>query len=86
MADKKKLPFFELLRQGWRPYLKLARYMKPYRGRFVFGLVCGVAAGMLNGVFPLVVKVVGERIFPSGQSPNTYKMLMSSGPGFRARY
>ena len=80
MADKKKLPFFELLRQGWRPYLKLARYMKPYRGRFVFGLICGVAAGMLNGVFPLVVKVVGERIFPTGQNPNTYKMLMSSGP------
>jgi ATP-binding cassette, subfamily B, bacterial MsbA len=80
MADKKKLPFFELLRQGWRPYLNLARYMKPYRGRFVFGLVCGVAAGMLNGVFPLVVKVVGEKIFPTGQNPNTYKMLMSSGP------
>ena len=80
MADKKKLPFFELLRQGWRPYLKLARYMKPYRGRFVFGLICGVAAGMLNGVFPLVVKVVGEKIFPTGQNPNTYKMLMSSGP------
>ena len=80
MADKKKLPFFELLRQGWRPYLKLARYMKPYRGRFVFGLICGVAAGMLNGVFPLVVKVVGEKIFPSGQNPNTYKVLMSSGP------
>jgi subfamily B ATP-binding cassette protein MsbA len=80
MADKKKLPFFELLRQGWRPYLKLARYMKPYRGRFVFGLICGVAAGMLNGVFPLVVKVVGEKIFPTGQNPNTYKVLMSSGP------
>ena len=79
MADKKKLPFFELLRQGWRPYLKLAQYMKPYRGRFVFGLICGVAAGMLNGVFPIVVKVVGEKIFPTGQNADTYKMLTSSG-------
>ena len=25
--------------------------MKPYRTRFVIGLLCGVAAGMLNGVF-----------------------------------
>ena len=65
MAEKRKLSFFELLRQGWAPYLKLARYMKPYRGRFVFWPVCGVAAGMLNGVFPLVVKIVGEKIFPA---------------------
>jgi hypothetical protein len=34
---------------------------------------------MLNGVFPLVVKIVGEKIFPTGQNPNAYKMLMSSG-------
>jgi subfamily B ATP-binding cassette protein MsbA len=86
MAEKKKVRFVELLRQGWRPYLKLAGYMKPYRFRFFFGLLCGVAAGMLNGVFPLVVKVVGEKIFPSGQNPDAYKMLMSSsgqgsGPG-----
>ncbi len=67
MPEKKKLSFFELLRQGWKPYWALAQYMKPYRGRFVIGLLCGVAAGMLNGVFPLVVKLVGEKIFPSGQ-------------------
>src|SRR6478736_5839202 len=85
MPEKKKLPFFELLRQGWRPYWTLAQYMKPYRSTFVIGLLCGVAAGMLNGVFPLVVKLVGEKIFPSGQDPNAYKLVMSgaqdSGPG-----
>ena len=74
MPEKKKLPFFELLRQGWRPYWTLAQYMKPYRSTFVIGLLCGVAAGMLNGVFPLVVKLVGEKIFPSGQDPNAYKL------------
>jgi subfamily B ATP-binding cassette protein MsbA len=86
MAEKKKLPFFELLRQGWRPYRKLAGYMKPHRSRFIFGLTCGVVAGMLNGVFPLVLKIVGEKIFPGGQSPGSYKMLVpgnvqDSGPG-----
>ena len=85
MPEKKKLPFFELLRQGWRPYWTLAQYMKPYRSRFVVGLLCGVAAGMLNGVFPLVVKLVGERIFPAGQDPNAYKLAITagqdSGPG-----
>jgi subfamily B ATP-binding cassette protein MsbA len=85
MPEKKKLPFFELLRQGWRPYWTLAQYMKPYRSTFVIGLLCGVAAGMLNGVFPLVVKMVGEKIFPTGQNPNAYKLAMTggsdSGPG-----
>jgi hypothetical protein len=86
MAEKKKLPFLELLRQGWRPYLTLAGYMKPYRSRFVFGLLCGVAAGMLNGVFPLVIKLVGDRLFPPGQMPSAYKVLspvatQDAGPG-----
>ena len=75
MAEKKQLPFFELLRQSWRPYLKLGGYMKPYRTQFIFGLICGVAAGALNGVFPLVVKIVGEKIFPGGlSSSNIYRM------------
>jgi subfamily B ATP-binding cassette protein MsbA len=86
MADKQKLPFFELLRQSWRPYLKLWAYMKPYSGQFTFGLLCGVAAGMLNGVFPLVVKIVGEKIFPTGSKPDVYQMAFpgsaqDSGPG-----
>ena len=89
MAEKKKLSFFELLRQGWGPYLKLAAYMRPYRRRFILGLVCGVAAGMLNGVFPLVVKIVGDRLFPGGTNPGSYKMLMAgnvqeSGPGIQS--
>ena len=86
MAEKTKLPFLELLRQGWKPYLTLAGYMKPYRKRFVLGLLCGVAAGMLNGVFPLVIKLVGDKLFPSGQMPSAYKVLSpvtgeGSGPG-----
>ena len=79
MPEKKKLPFFELLRQGWRPYWTLAQYMKPYRSTFILGLLCGVAAGMLNGVFPLVVKLVGEKIFPSGHNPDVYKLVMQGG-------
>ena len=86
MAEENRRPSLKLLREGWRPYCKLAKYMKPYRSRLIFGLVCGVVAGMLNGVFPLVVKIVGEKIFPGGQSPGSYKLMMAgtgqnSGPG-----
>jgi subfamily B ATP-binding cassette protein MsbA len=69
MADsnKKKLPLPELVRQLWRPYLNIAQYLIPYRKRFAMGLIFGVLAGVLNGAFPLVVKIVGEKLFPGGQ-------------------
>ncbi len=68
MADpkKKKLPLPQLIRQLWRPYLALAAYLRPYKARFTLGLVFGVLAGLLNGVFPLVIKFVGEKAFPGG--------------------
>ena len=68
MADpkKKKIPFPQLVRQLWGPYLALASYLKPYKSRFTMGLVFGVLAGLLNGVFPLVIKVVGDKAFPEG--------------------
>ncbi|MEI8311258.1 MAG: ABC transporter ATP-binding protein [Verrucomicrobiota bacterium] len=82
---KEKLPFFQLLRAFWAPYLRLAKYLKPYKKRFVMGLVFGILAGVLNGVFPLVIKKAGEAILPPGQSVgNPTQMLksgMDSGPG-----
>ncbi|MDD5198598.1 MAG: ABC transporter ATP-binding protein [Terrimicrobiaceae bacterium] len=86
MADPKtkKLPLPELIRRLWKPYLALAAYLKPYRGRFVAGLVCGVVAGLLNGVFPLVIGIVGKAFPGGGQSMLKLNPLSSrdaTGPG-----
>jgi len=81
MADKKKLPLPELVRQLWKPYWSLARYITPYRTRFILGLLCGVAAGMLNGLIPLVIKMVGDRVFPNGQSAISMKVLAGGAAG-----
>ena len=86
MANKP--PFFEVFKRSWRPYWQLAAYMKPYRRRFFLGLLFGVLAGMLNGVFPLVVKIVGERLFPDGKLPDASRILLSgdaamAGPGIK---
>lgn len=82
---KQKLPFFQLIRAFWAPYLRLAHYLKPYKKRFVMGLCFGILAGLLNGVFPLVIKMAGETILPPGQSAaNPMQLLKSgadSGPG-----
>lgn len=87
MADskKKKLPLPELIRQLWRPYLTLAHYLVPYRQRFVLGLIFGILAGVINGVIPLVIKTVGEKLFPGGHAMMKMNPLVGSdhvaGPG-----
>ena len=55
----KKIPFPQLIKGFWRPYLRLAAYLKPYKGRFFLGLLFGVFAGLVNGLIPLVLYIVG---------------------------
>ena len=86
MADskKKKLPLPELIRKLWRPYFTLARYLQPYRVRFFMGLGFGVLAGVLNGMIPLVIKLVGDKIFPGGSAVmkvNPFSAPTAGGPG-----
>ncbi len=68
MPKAEKLPFPKLVAAFWGPYFRLASYMGPYRKRFALGLACGVVSGLLNGVIPLVIKTVGERVLPQGQA------------------
>ncbi len=94
MADKKKLPPLRLLREFWGPYLRLAKYLAPYRSRFALGLFFGILAGMLNGVIPLVIKTVGEKVLPggAGAAPSTGTNMFSlmgktpdaGGPGIES--
>lgn len=79
MAEKKKIPFREVLRGFWRPYLALAAYLRPYKSRFALGLFFGILAGLLNGVFPLVIKFVGEKAFPAGGFDATKANPFSGG-------
>jgi subfamily B ATP-binding cassette protein MsbA len=85
--SKQKLPFFQLVRAFWNPYMRLANYLKAYKKQFIMGLGFGVLAGVLNGVFPLVIKVAGEAIMPSGQLGNPMQLVksgMDSGPGIES--
>jgi subfamily B ATP-binding cassette protein MsbA len=41
----------------------LWRFVRPYRGRFFLGLLCGVCYGLTNGILLAVVKVVTDLIF-----------------------
>ncbi len=83
MADKKKLPLLELIRQLWKPYFGLAAYLKPYKARFIMGLAFGVLAGLLNGVFPLVIGIVGKAL-PGGDATSGMKVNPFSANGSAA--
>lgn len=64
MAKAQKLPLPQLIRAFWGPYLRLAVYLKPYKVRFAWGLFFGILAGLVNGVIPIVLYMVGAVALP----------------------
>jgi subfamily B ATP-binding cassette protein MsbA len=66
-AEKKS--FWETLREAWGPYRRLYSYVKPYKGRFILGLLLGVAFALVSSLLPLVISRVTSTIFQGG-APN----------------
>jgi subfamily B ATP-binding cassette protein MsbA len=62
MSKPAKLPFPQLVRAFWSPYLRLLGYMNPYRKRFFLGILFGVLAGIVSGSLTLVILKAGESI------------------------
>lgn len=81
MSKPAKLPFSRLVQEFWGPYVRLLSYMVPYRKRFFLGIACGVVAGSLNGVIPLVIKQAGEPLMEAGSKLPDSAALMSGGIG-----
>jgi subfamily B ATP-binding cassette protein MsbA len=65
-GEKIKLSFWETMRIAGGPYRRLYYYVKPYKWRFIFGLLFGFAFGLVNSTFPAVVMWVSSFIFPGG--------------------
>jgi ATP-binding cassette, subfamily B, bacterial MsbA len=68
-AAKKKQSFSQMLRTGSSAYRRLYSYVKPYKSRFILGLVLGLAFGGVNSLFPLAIARVTSTIF-HGAAPN----------------
>ncbi len=51
------------------PYGKLLAYLKPYRKRFIIGLLCGAVYGALNGLLVLTVHGVTQKVLPPDREP-----------------
>ncbi len=78
--------FAAKFRQEYQPYAELLSYIKPYKGRFFLGISMGVLFALVNGSIPLLVKYVGDRIFPGGadQQKIAEAAASSTGPGLEA--
>jgi subfamily B ATP-binding cassette protein MsbA len=68
-AAKKKQSLWQTLRAASGPYRRLYSYVKPYKGRFILGLLLGFAYGGVTSLFPLAVGRVANMTF-HGAAPN----------------
>lgn len=68
-------------REQWQPYAELLSYLKPYRARFARGVAMGILFALLNGSIPLLVKFVGEQVFPGGADQEAIQAAAASGTG-----
>jgi ATP-binding cassette, subfamily B, bacterial MsbA len=66
---KKKQSLWEMLRAAPTLYRRLYGYVKPYRMRFILGLLLGLASGGVNSLFPVAIARVTSTIF-HGAAPN----------------
>jgi len=66
--DAAKMSALQLLRAGMEPYKRLLGYLKPYRMRFVMGVIFGALFGVANGALVLLIRWVVPIVFPDGKA------------------
>ncbi len=75
--------FRESVQEVWTPYSHLLPYLKPYRWRFIGGLICGSLAGAMSGSLGYVIKHVSDGAFGGGVTKSAVMHgAAATGPGF----
>jgi len=77
-AAKKKQSLWQTLRAASGPYRRLYAYVKPYKVRFIVGLLLGFAYGGVNSLLPLATARVTTAIF-HGAAPNPMALRSNLG-------
>lgn len=63
-----QMSFREFLRASRAPYARLFSYLRPYRGRFIAGIVFGALYGAVQGLLIFDVQFVAGAVFPDAKS------------------
>jgi subfamily B ATP-binding cassette protein MsbA len=77
-AAKKKQSLWQTLRAASGPYRRLIGYVKPYKVRFIVGLLLGFAYGGVSSLLPLAISRVTSTIF-HGAAPNPTTLRSNLG-------
>ncbi len=77
-AAKKKQSLWQTLREASGPYRRLIGYVKPYKVRFIVGLLLGFAYGGVSALLPLAISRVTSTIF-HGAAPNPTALRSNLG-------
>jgi subfamily B ATP-binding cassette protein MsbA len=75
---KKKQSLWKTLRAASGPYRRLLGYIKPYKTRFIVGLLLGFAYGGVSSLLPLAISRVTGTIF-HGAAPNPTSLRSNLG-------
>jgi subfamily B ATP-binding cassette protein MsbA len=77
-AARKKQSLWQTLRAASGPYRRLYAYVKPYKVRFIVGLLLGFAYGGVSSLLPLAISHVTSTIF-EGAAPNAMALRSNLG-------
>ena len=60
------------------PYRRLASYLKPYKWRFIFGIIFGALYGVVNGGMVLVINHVTNIVFGASKGAEEFEKIRNS--------
>lgn len=77
---KSLLNLIREFRENSGPLVELLRYVKPYRTRYVLGVLCNVSFNFINGTIMLLILFVGRVVFSGDEYSNIAAMIPKLGP------
>ncbi|HET6409062.1 MAG TPA: ABC transporter transmembrane domain-containing protein [Chthoniobacteraceae bacterium] len=69
--DIAKMSFGDFLRAAKEPYRRLFSYLRPYRGRFLLGILFGGLFGAIQGLLIFDIQFVAGAVFPDHEAKAT---------------
>lgn len=78
--DISKMSTGEFMRAAFGPYRKLASYLRPYKSRFILGIVFGALYGVVNGGLVWVIKYVSEKALGATDRVKDFQELATQLP------
>src|SRR5258705_12592124 len=58
-------------------------FVRPYQGRLILGLICGIIYALVNTALVLVIKVVVSLVFPGSEHQSLAQLLGNAPPYLR---